>query len=116
MVTLRFRQRLGDKMNSLELLQLGLSESLRLVEKVDDIDALVQHLQEDMLKQNRHLDVVKGLTKEAAREVKEEIQDEFQNWVKSWTGGFQHEMPNIEKELKSQISGYLNQRSTRGSR
>ena len=104
----RFRQKLGDKMNSLELLQLGLQESLKLVGKVEDIDNLVQNLQEDMI---RFKTDVTGLTKDAAREVKHEIQDDFRNWVKSWDRGFQHEMPNIEKELKQQLSGYLKERS-----
>ena len=104
----RFRQKLGDKMNSLELLQLGLQESLKLVGKVEDIDNLVQNLQEDMI---RFKTDVTGLTKDAAREVKHEIQDDLRNWVKSWDRGFQHEMPNIEKELKQQLSGYLKERS-----
>ena len=100
----RFRQKLGYKVNNLEL---GLGESLKLVEKMEDMEVFAQNLQEDML---QYMKEVKRLTKDAAREVKDEIQGDFRSWVKSWDRGFQHEMPNIERELKQQLSGYLKER------
>ena len=74
---------------------------------MEDMEVFAQNLQEDML---QYMKEVKRLTKDAAREVKDEIQGDFRSWVKSWDRGFQHEMPNIERELKQQLSGYLKER------
>ena len=87
-------------MTSLETVQRGLQESLRLVGKVEELEEDLYQFKVD----------VKGLTKEAAREVKEELQSDFRTWVKAWDRGFQREMPNIERELKQQISGYFKER------
>ena len=103
-----FRQKLGDKLNRLET---GLQESVRLKSKVEDIEVFLQNLQEDLQSSfqsnmNELLQEVEGLTKAATRNLRAELKEDFYKWVNSWERGFEHELPNLEKEVKRQL-GYF---------
>ena len=111
----RFRQKLGDKMSSLEL---GLGESVRLEQRLADIEVFLKNFDQDMQSHVESsiekrmkvvLQEVKGLTKDAARELREEVREDFHNWVTSWDSGFEDEMPNIERTLRAQL-GHLKRR------
>ena len=87
----RFRYELVEKMNDF---QMALEESQCSFDKLGDLELYLKDVA---------LETVKMWTKEASRELRERLHVDFQAWVKDWERSFQHELPQMERQLKKQL-------------